>query len=220
MTAGRHLVPPQCFHGCGPPGAARGHGGAAVSGTLGAPPFGCRVCGAPSLWGWWLACGVGGSARTAVVLHKLASWLRERAASGGRVFAISGAGPSLLCFAWHGGSHRWLAAVVRLPHLHCVGAVFHSARFVPVCVPPLCCDRAVLIPGFSALGGARRGGFSRHPACVFSWPIGSHEPRAGGAGAGGGQATELSCVRWQLVAGFSSCAFIVFSNTRTTLRRQ
>ena len=140
VTAGRHLVPPQCFHGCGPPGAARGHSGAAVSGTLGAPPFGCRVCGAPLLWGWWLACGVGGSARTAVVLHKLASraraWLRERAASGGRVFAISGAGPSLLCFAWHGGSHRWLAAVVRLPHLHCVGAFFHSARFVPVCTPP------------------------------------------------------------------------------------
>ncbi len=63
-----------------------------------------------SLWGGWLACGVGGSARTAVVLHELASraraWLRERAASGSRVFAISGAGLSLLCFAWHGGSHR------------------------------------------------------------------------------------------------------------------
>jgi hypothetical protein len=140
VTAGRHLVPPQCFHGCGPPGAARGHCGAAVSGTLGAPPFGCRVCGAPSLWGWWLACGVGGSARTAVVLHKLASraraWLRERAASGGRVFAISGAGPSLLCFAWHGGSHRWLAAVVRLPHLHSVGAFFHSALCSRVYTPP------------------------------------------------------------------------------------
>jgi hypothetical protein len=59
--------------------------------------------------------------------------------------------------------------------------------------------RAVLIPGFSALGGAPRGGFSRHPACVISC-----EPRVGGAGAGGGASDGT------LVCSLAACRRVFF----------
>ena len=91
-----------------------------------------------------------------VVVGFYTSWLPARVLgwASGRVaslFAPGGTELRLLCFAWHGGNRvgpaGWLMC--------CVGAFFYSAQLFPVC-DLLCCNRAVLNPGFPALGSASR----------------------------------------------------------------